>query len=105
MNTEIWQALGTVLALLVIGGYNGYRSHKAERAAKVAAHTSARIEGKVGNGFPQDVMNRLDAIAVDARLARENYDRLKRMEGTLDEQRSLLSKHLEAHASHDLKES
>lgn len=89
MNNELWQALGTIVALLVIGGYNGYRSHRAEKASKRAEAATQEVAGAVGNGFAAELDHKLARIEAKVdeagRMATRNHD--------------LLVNHLEAHAN------
>lgn len=81
MSPETWQTLGTIVALLVVGAYNAWRTIRAERAARKAVDLSR----PTGNGFAQEVR-----------------DSLARIEGKADATNQLVINHLAAHAHHDL---
>lgn len=88
MDSETWQTIGTIAALLAVGAYNAWRTRKAEKASAVASqHAAVAAEQTVatGNGFARDVLNRLDRIE---RMSSKTHD--------------LMTEHLADHAGRDL---
>lgn len=89
MSPETWQTLGTIVVLLIVGGYNAWRTIRAERVARKAVHLST----PTGNGFADDVLDRLSSIEtkvddVGTKAAATH---------------TLMVDHLAAHAHHDLR--
>lgn len=62
MSAELWQTLGTIVVLLIVGGYNGWRAKRAEDAARVSQKVVRNIDDAVGNGFGRDVVDRLTRL-------------------------------------------
>ncbi len=88
MSPETWQTFGTIVVLLVVGGYNAWRTIRAERAARTAVHLST----PTGNGFAQDVLDHLGSIERKVDAVKEKADATQ----------TLMVNHLAAHAHHDL---
>jgi hypothetical protein len=88
MSPDTWQALGTIVVLLIVGGYNAWRTIKAERVARKAVHLST----PTGNGFAQDVLDHLDSIEKKVDAVKDKADNTH----------TLMVDHLAAHAHHDL---
>lgn len=88
MDAETWQTLGTIGVLLLVGGWNGWRTIRAERAARKAVHLST----PTGNGFADEVRDALSSI--------EN--KVDDVSSKADVTHQLVIDHLAAHAHHDL---
>lgn len=102
MNGELWQTLGTIAALLIVGGWNGWRSYRAEREAKRAtAHSSAARKQTVstGNGFAGDVLGRLERLEAATTAA---HVAASTAATTAQATHALMVDHLADHAAHDL---
>lgn len=102
MTAELWQTLGTVAALLIVGGWNGWRSHCAERQAKEAATEAAVARQQTvstGNGFAGDVLARLERMEAAATAA---HVAASAAATTAQATHSLMVEHLADHAAHDL---
>lgn len=95
MSPETWQTIGTVAALLVVGGWNGWRTMRAERVAKKAsdhAAAAAILSTPTGNGFADEVRNQLASIE----------QKVDGVATKADATHQLVIDHLAAHAHHDL---
>ena len=95
MDTETLTAVGTGLAIVVAGAYNGWQSLHARREAREAsAHAQSAAEHSlpVSNGFASGVRTSLDEILT---MATEARDAASRAEGKVDA-------HLQAHVAASL---
>lgn len=92
MDTETLTAVGTGLAIVIAGAYNGWQSLHARREAREArthAQHAADNSHPVSNGFTGEVRQSLSDILT---MATEARDAATRAEGKVDA-------HLEAHAN------
>lgn len=95
MDAETWQTLGTIAVLLVVGGYNAWRTMRAERVARKArdhAAAAAILSTPTGNGFAQEVRDALSSIE----------SKVDDVSTKADATNKLVVDHLAAHAHHDL---
>ena len=88
MSPETWQTFGTIVVLLIVGGYNAWRTIRAERVARKAVHLST----PTGNGFADEVRTALASIETKV------DDVSTKAAAT----HTLMVDHLAAHAHHDL---
>jgi ABC-type nickel/cobalt efflux system permease component RcnA len=95
MSPDTWSTIGTILALIIVGAYNGWRTYRAEREAREARREAASAAEK--------------STATNNGLSTYTRCRLERIEGSIEDVRALASKthdlmteHLSDHAGSDL---
>lgn len=79
MSLDTWQTIGTIVALLLVGAYNGWRSMRAEReavrasanaaTAALQATNAATQTVPLSNGFAAEVHRKLDRIEMRLELS------------------------------------